>query len=344
MITEECRFQAGDADGWDEYVLRSSSAGLFHRAGWARVIQRSYGHKPVYLWARDGQRVLGTLPLVLFRGPLGGRSLVSLPFVDEGGICADDDATKTQLWSAALGVAQRYGTESIELRQRDASGLPLEPLGSKVTVTLNLTDDPDAMWKRLDAKTRNQVRKAMSSGLEPAWCGAEGLDDFYAVFAENMRDLGSPVHSRRFFTTILEEFASDARLLLVRHGARTVAGAVVMIFRDRVLVPWASSLREWRSRCPGNLMYWEVIRSACEKGLRVLDFGRSSRDSGTYRFKMQWGGEEQALHWERFGSTRVSGSLDAEDPRYRWVVQAWQRVPVPLTKVIGPILRGRVSN
>ena len=99
------------------------------------------------------------------------------------------------------------------------------------------------MWKRLDAKVRNQVRKAMTSGLTPAWCGIEGLDDFYAVFAQNMRDLGSPVHAKRFFAAILEEFAGDARLLLVRDGSQVVAGGVCMVFRDTVLVPWASSLR-----------------------------------------------------------------------------------------------------
>jgi FemAB-related protein (PEP-CTERM system-associated) len=197
------------------------------------------------------------------------------------------------------------------------------------------------MWKRLDAKVRNQVRKATGSGLAPAWCGIEGLDDFYTVFARNMRDLGSPVHGRRFFEAILEEFAGTARLLLVRDGRRAVAGGVVMTFRDTVLVPWASSLREWRSRCPSNLLYWEVIRSACDKGLQWLDFGRSSPGGGTYRFKMQWGGQERRLNWE--ASERAS-IVDSDDPRYQWLIRTWQRLPVPLTTVIGPVLRKRLSN
>ena len=326
---------------WDEYVLRCPSAGLYHRYGWGRVIERAYRHPPVYLWARDEAGVRGVLPLVLFRGALGGRALVSLPFLDEGGLCADDAAARDALWSAASDLARRERAPSIELRQGPASGLGLPPLGSKVSVMLRLASDPDVMWKRLDAKVRNQVRKATSSGLTAAWCGIDGLDEFYRVFAHNMRDLGSPVHARRFFQGILEEFADVARLLLVRDGRRAVAGGVCMAFRDTVLVPWASSLREWRSRCPSNLLYWEVIRSGCEKGLRWLDFGRSTPGGGTYRFKMQWGGEERRLSWE--ASERPS-VVDSDDPRYRWMVGAWQKLPVGVTRVVGPIVRARLSN
>ena len=343
MQAERCRFESGDERAWDEYVMRSQNAYVYQRAGWARVIERGYGHTPVYLWVRDDSRVRGVLPLVLFRGALGGRSLVSLPFLDEGGLCADDDPARTALWQAALEVAKRERASAIELRQGPPSGLPLAPLGSKVSVMLELAKDPGTMWKRLDAKVRNQVRKAMTSGLTPAWCGIEGLDDFYAVFAQNMRDLGSPVHAKRFFAAILEEFAGDARLLLVRDRTRVVAGGVCITFRDTVLVPWASSLREWRSRCPSNLLYWEVIRSACDKRLRWLDFGRSSPGGGTYRFKMQWGGTERRLNWQVDPGERPS-IIDSDNPRYRLMIQVWQKLPVPLTKVIGPIVRKRLSN
>jgi FemAB-related protein (PEP-CTERM system-associated) len=341
MRAEECSFRPGDDLAWDEYVSRCPDAGLYHRAGWARVIERSYGHVPLYLWTRDGSGIRGVLPLVLFRGALGGRSLVSLPFLDEGGLCADDAGARGALWEAARALARRERAPSVELRQGPPSGLGLPPLGSKVSVMLPLAGEPEPMWKRLDAKVRNQVRKATSSGLTPAWCGIEGLDDFYTVFARNMRDLGSPVHARRFFQAILEEFGGAARLLLVRDGQRTVAGGVVMVFRDTVLVPWASSLREWRSRCPSNLLYWEVIRSACDKGLRWLDFGRSSPGGGTYRFKMQWGGQERRLHWE--ASERPS-LVDSDNPRYQWMIRAWTKLPVPVATAIGPVLRKHLSN
>jgi FemAB-related protein (PEP-CTERM system-associated) len=344
MHVEECRFHPGNELAWDEYVSRHGHASYCQKSGWARVIQRSYGHSPSYLWALDAGRVQGVLPLVLFRGALGARSLVSLPFLDEGGVCADSQEAKAALWEAAMDLARRHRVRFIELRQRDASGLPLEPAGSKVTVVLDLADTPEDMWKRLDAKVRNQTRKAMNAGLFPAWCGMEGLGEFYEVFAANMRDLGSPVHSRRFFANILGEFSSSTRLLLVKAGPQTVAGAVCVFFQGSVVVPWASSLRQWRSQCPGNLLYWEVIRFGCEKGLQTLDFGRSSPGSGTYRFKMQWGGVEQQLHWGQSGRSGHAGPIDADDPRYAWAVRTWQRLPVSLATRIGPIVRGRLSN
>jgi FemAB-related protein (PEP-CTERM system-associated) len=233
----------------------------------------------------------------------------------------------------------------MELRQRGPSGLGLRPFASKVTVVLSLAADPGRMWKRLDAKVRNQVRKATNSGLTVTWHGIDALDDFYAVFSVNMRDLGSPVHHRRFFAGMLEEFAGSMRLVLVRYGATTVAGAVCMWFRDTVLVPWASSLRAYRSRCPSNLLYWEVIRSACDKGVRWLDFGRSTPGSGTYRFKEQWGGYAEPLNWECSGTGGAGASMvDTSDPRRRWMVGAWQRLPVAVATTLGPVLRKRLSN
>jgi FemAB-related protein (PEP-CTERM system-associated) len=344
MLVEECRFQANEDLAWDAYVSGRRDASYCHRAGWRRVIQRSYRHVPIYLWARDGERVRGVLPLVLFRGALGTRSVVSLPFLDEGGVCADDDEARTALWQAGVEVSRRHRACSLELRQREATGLALEPAGSKVAVMLELESDTDAMWKRLDGKVRNQIRKATSAGLASSWCGIEGLDEFYGVFATNMRDLGSPVHGRRFFASILEEFADSTRLVLVRDGSRTVAGGVCVFFQDTVIVPWASSLREWRNRCPSNLLYWDVIRAGCEKRLGWLDFGRSSRGSGTYRFKMQWGGVERPLHWGRFGGGDNRSPAGADDARFAWAIRAWQRLPVTVATMIGPLLRRHLSN
>jgi FemAB-related protein (PEP-CTERM system-associated) len=345
MRVEECRFRAGEDLTWDAYVSGHGDASYCHRAGWRRVIERSYRHTPFYLWALDGQRrVRGVLPLVLFRDALGARSVVSLPFLDEGGVCADSDEVRMALWQMAVEVSRRYKARFLELRQRVATGLPLEPAGSKVVVVLELEREAEAMWKRLDSRMRNHIRKATNSGLSSSWCGIEGLDEFYSVFATNMRDLGSPVHSRRFFASILEEFADSTRLLVVRDGSQPVAGGVCMFFRGTVIVPWASSLREWRSKCPSNLLYWDVIRFACEKRISWLDFGRSSPGSGTYTFKMQWGGLERPLHWGRAGRAGSRSPAGADDARYAWALRAWQRLPVSVATTLGPFLRRYLSN
>jgi FemAB-related protein (PEP-CTERM system-associated) len=192
---------------------------------------------------------------------------------------------------------------------------------------------------------RNQVRKALKSGLEVSWSGPEGLDDFYDVFAENMRDLGSPVHSRKFFTAILREHADTARLIHVTDGGRTVGSGVCLAFKDTVMIPWASSRREYLSKCPNNLLYWEAIRWGSAEGFRRFDFGRSSRGSGTYHFKRQWGATEQPLRWEIWRRNGDRAALvQASDTRYAVAARAWKHLPVSITRLCGPMLRRQISN
>ena len=218
-------------------------------------------------------------------------------------------------------------------------------IGSKVILLLELADNPDTMWKRFNPKLRNQIRKAMKSGLTATWSGIEGLADFYTVFAANMHALGSPVHSRQFFATILEEFPTSAKLMLVRKGRQTIGGAMCLSFRDSLIVPWASSSRRYLSLCPNNLLYWEMIQWGCEHGYRYFDFGRSSPKSGTYDFKKQWGTIEKPLHWQSLSrKPGQAAMLQMDDTKHQRLIQTWRHLPLPLTKIIGPWLRGRLNN
>ena len=309
------------------------------------MVERSYGHRPFYLWASQDGKVKGILPLMLMRSVLFGKSLVSLPFLDDGGICADDEETALELYSHARRLCEREGADLLDLRHRAPSGLGLAPQGSKVTFVLQLARDPERAWTSLDSKVRNQIRKSMKSGLEVSWHGREGLDGFYDAFATNMRDLGSPVHSRKFFATILSEFPDSARLILVTDGGRTIGGAVCLSFKDTVIVPWASSRRAYRPSCPNHLLYWEAIRWSSQEGFRRFDFGRSSRGSGTYNFKKQWGAVEQPLGWEMWGQKgHRGGPIESSDTRYATVARVWKHLPVAITRFCGPMLRGQISN
>ena len=331
---------------WDHYVRRHPRASHWHLSGWGGVFTRVYGHRPHYLVAREGDgSVSGVLPLVHVESRLFGSSLVSLPFLDGGGICAGRPEVAARLVDEAQRLARRLDVDVLELRHREPSGLGLPRVGTKVTCVLPLAASADDTWRRLDGKVRNQVRKAASSGLTAVWGGLESLDEFYRVFAVNMRDLGSPVHSKRLFAAVLEEFTESARLVLVRHAGRTVAGGVCLTFRDTLLVPWASALWETRSLCPNNLLYWEVIRWGSEKGFRSLDFGRSSPGSGTHRFKRQWGAPDEPLAWERVQLRGTGGgAVDPKDGAYGWAERIWRRLPVRVATEIGPWLRGQLVN
>jgi len=345
MLAEFCKPDAANEKMWDDFVYNSPDASYCHLSGWRHVIERAYGHRTYYLWAHENGETKGVLPLILMQSRLFGKNLVSVPFLDEGGICTRDEKAKIALYQKSIRLYEDLKADSMDMRHRRPSGIVLPRHGFKVTLTLTLADDPDLIWKSFHPTIRNRTRKALMSGVTAVWNGIEGLGDFYDVFSTNMRDLGSPVHSREFFAAVLEEFPNTAKLLLVRHGGQTIGAALVLLFRDTLLIPWPSSKREYFSLCPNNLLYWEAIRWGCEEGYRVLDFGRSSPGTGTYRFKKQWGAKEEPLHWQCVTRrAQLAPTLSPVNPRYRLAVGAWKHLPITVANRLGPLLRKQISN
>jgi FemAB-related protein (PEP-CTERM system-associated) len=310
------------------------------------VVRRVYGHEPVYLLAEDGGEVRGVLPLVMMRSRLFGRRLVSMPFLDYGGIlAAPDSGAEPALLAAAIEVARGRRAQTLGLRQFLPTGLPHPATADRVTMLLDLGTEQEA-WKALPSERRNRIRKGERNGLVAAWGGAELREEFYRVFAVNMRDLGSPVHSRRFFSVMLEELGGTARVLLVRDpGGRTVGAAVCLFFRDTIMVPWVSSLREAFTLCPNFVLYWEVMRFGCRRGYRVLDLGRSFLNKGTFEFKRQWGARPHTLPW-LFVDVEAGAAppVDRDAGRFARLIEAWKRLPVPVATTIGPWVRRQVPN
>jgi FemAB-related protein (PEP-CTERM system-associated) len=334
-----------DYELWDAYVESSPTATIYHRFSWQQIIVRSYGHQPHYLMAASDGRVRGIFPLFLVKSRLFGKSLTSMPFLDYGGTCADDDATTQLLLDHVLGSMQGHGVDRVELRQCEPPVRPGTLRLDKVSMILDLSKGAEAVWQSLNAKVRNQVRKAVKSGLSASVGGVERLDEFYAIFAVNMRDLGSPVHHRAFFEQIFAGFGAQAKLIMVHDGQRAVGGSVCLFFKDTMLVPWASSLRQYFPKCPNNLLYWEALQYGCAHGCKRFDFGRSSVDSGTYNFKRQWGAEPMQLYWQVLSKNgNHNGHLSADDPKYRVILEAWRRLPLAFTKFLGPHIRKYLTN
>lgn len=323
---------------WDAYVEAHPRATGYHVWAWRAVIERGFRHPGHYLTARDGTgAICGVLPLVRFNSWLFGRFLVSLPFVNYGGILASHDAARTALLDAAVDLAGTYACRHVELRHVDRQ-LPRAPVKQhKVTMLLPLEGTVEAAWKRLDGKVRNQVRKAEKSGLVSTVGGTELLTEFYPVFARNMRDLGTPVYARGFFEQILAELPDRTRVFVVRKGVTPVAAGIGCVWRDTIEVPWASSLREYRQLCPNMLLYWAVITHGVEAGLRTLDFGRSTPEGGSYQFKRQWGAEPVPLHWEYWlPEGHPIPDQGPTNPKMQTAVAVWQRLPLALANTLGP--------
>lgn len=329
---------------WDAYVLQSRQTQHYHLSGWAQVIERAYGHPAVYLLAEDGAGTKGILPLIEMKRWVLGHVAASMPFLDYGGICADNPEAGQALLDAALAYCAQARIGTLDLRHYSPSGLDLQRFDAKATLVLPLADDAEHMWRGFNAKVRNQVRKAQKSDLTVRWAGAGGLPDFYRAWAENMRDLGSPVHSLKFFQAVFAVFPST-QLALVCAGGEVIGGAVCLSFRDTVLVPWASSRRAFFRYCPNNLLYWEALRTACEAGYRRFDFGRSSPGSGTYHFKKQWGAVEHALSWECWSAHATARPIvESGHGPYGRAAQLWQRLPLPMANWLGPLIRQYLSN
>jgi serine/alanine adding enzyme len=212
---------------------------------------------------------------------------------------------------------------------------------SKVHMRLALPDFPGPLWESLPAKVRNQVRKGEKSGLEVVWGGMELLSEFHAVFSRNMRDLGTPAYGRRFFRAILEHFPTDAELCVVRAAGLPVAAALLLHGQGITEVPSASSLREHNHTCANMLMYWHLLERSIQRGQAVFDFGRSTVDSNTYRFKKQWGAAPEPATWQSYERTGHAGDVRPDNPRYQRWIGLWKRLPVSLTRLLGPaIVRG----
>ena len=268
-----------------------------------------------------------------------------MPFLDTGGIVAVHRDAERALFEAALERTRALGARSLELRTLGAGEASIGEHG-RVDLVLGLETNEDAQWRALRAKVRNQTRKAEKEGLVLAGDAEADLSAFYRPFLRNMRDLGSPVHSRRFFAAAAEAFGANLRFIVTRDGDRPVGGLVAIQFGDTVTVPWASALREERRRCPNNQIYWEALRWAIQRGAASFDFGRSPRGGGTHRFKVGWGAKERPLEWARFApdGTELAWRAVGDSALLRRMSGVWSRLPVGLTGVVGPWLRGRISS
>jgi FemAB-related protein (PEP-CTERM system-associated) len=325
-------------DDWSKVVDLAERATLAHSPRWFSAFQRAYGHTPLYLRAEDGGGESAVLPAYVVRRPLGRPVVTSMPFLDAGGPCGSDHLAGT-LVERLVAEAARIEAARVELRCTEPVELGVAPSTAKVNLVLPLPGDPDRLWRGLDAKVRNQVRKAERAGLAVEFEDSRGLGRVYACLAANMRELGSPVHGRGFFDAIFESFGDDAQTVLVRQGSTVVGGLIALRFKDRVVVPWASALREYRALCPNMLMYWAVLRRGCEEGFACFEFGRSTRGSGTYRFKRQWGAVEEPLFWYTIALRGQASALSSDERRRARFARLWRRLPLRVSQWLGPRLR-----
>lgn len=326
----------GDASSWD--ALLSGPDGTFcHRFGWKKVLEDGLGHETHWLVAEDQAGVPhGVLPLARVRSRLFGDYLVSMPFLNYGGPIGSQDAQEV-LAKEAQRIATELDVDLLELRTRHVSpDTNLSVNARKLTVVKQLPSEPEELWdKGIKAKVRSQIRRPMKEGMEVRF-GEEQLEAFYEIFSTTMRDLGTPVLPRRFFELVRDEFGSDVIFTAVYLGDEPVAAACGLGWNDEFEISWAGSSREHAKKAPNMLLYWGLMEECVSRGYETFNFGRCSPDSGTHRFKKQWGSEDVPLPWLQWSPSGVLSTPNPDSPKFRLATRAWQRLPVGIANVIGP--------
>lgn len=329
----------GPPGEWDAFVRNQPGWTHFHLFGWRTVIQRVFRHECPYLVVRDAttSSILGVLPLVRVRSMVFGHFLISMPFLNYGGPLGTDEAVRA-LAGEAASRARRNGVKLMELRSRVALPVDLPVSHRKLTVLLDLPSEAETLWSSFPGKLRSQVKRPKKDGVEVRH-GLEQLDAFYHVFAHHMRDLGTPAMPKAFFRAIADVFPDDVHFAVAYHSGSPIACGCGFLWNDEFEITWASALRSHNAMSPNMLVYWELMEQMIRRGVKIFNFGRCSPDSGTHRFKRQWGGRDETLWWYQQTASPVpneSGAPSQDSGVFALASRMWQRLPVPVATAIGP--------
>jgi len=330
--------EKGEAEAeWDEFVRRSG-ASIYHFANWRHLIKDVFGHDSYYLYARNNaNEIIGILPLIRLKSFLFGDFLVSMPYFNYGGIAALSVEVEEKLYLAAEKLRGNLGCSFVEMREHKPRENKLPVRTDKVTTLLKLPAEVEELWGKIGAKRRSQIKRPIREGVEYIYGGRELLNEFYRVFSINMRDLGTPVYSKYFFNSIMDWFPENASIAIVKLHKQVVGAGFLLGHGETLEIPWASTIRKYNSLGINMYMYWNILKTAIEKKYRIFDFGRSSKEAGTLKFKKQWGGQEEQLYWYYLlRNDAALPRLNPNNPKFKFAINLWQKLPVPLANIVGP--------
>ena len=327
---------------WDSFVQASSDATFFHQAGWKTVIEKAFGHKTYFLYVENDGKITGILPLVHIDSLFFGNTLVSIAPCVYGGIVASDEQSYLELDKEACRLAEALGVDCLEMRNRvqKAPERPYKEL--YVSFRKELDADVEKNFLAIPRKQRAMVRKGIEAGLTSVI--DNNIDRLYRAYSESVRNLGTPVFSKKYFQTLKDVFADQCEVLTVEHNGHTVASVLSFYFKDEV-VPYYGGGTDLARELKGNdFMYWEVMRRAVEKGIKVFDYGRSKIGTGSYNFKKNWGFTPQPLFYEFYlVKSTAMPDINPLNPKYRLFIAAWKRLPLVVSQIVGPWLSKDLS-
>jgi len=338
-----------DRQRWDDYVLNRPDASAYHLFAWKLAIEEAYGHSCPYLYAECNGQWVGVLPMVHLRLPGVVNELVALPYCDVGSCLVDSDRVEDALLEAALSLQKNLGSKQLQLRgPLAATGLQNTKFQAEVTgkvrMLLDLPPSADELMAGFKSKLRSQIRKAEKNGVTFCWAGMDDLDELYTVFSRNMHELGSPVHGKAWLKNVMIHYADRARVGVARFETKTVGMGIILAGGTSVSIPWASTLRDYNHLGINMLLYWNFLQFSADHGYKIFDFGRSTAEEGTYRFKKQWGAEPWPLPWYLHSAPHRGGESSSQFSGGRDVLaEVWRKMPLSVANTLGPLIRKYIS-
>lgn len=341
LWTGELNFRllgVAELEAWDKFLAQTPHM-PYAGSPWLRIMQNTFGRQSQVLIAQDNHaRILGGLPLTFFSSKLFGRFAVSIPFINYGGVCSPYLNLAEPLLQEARKLLAAENLSHIEVRTLHA-GLNFPCSTKKASMILKLPQQDDQLEQALGAKVRAQYKRAEDYAPEFQLGGVELLDSFYQIFATNMRDLGTPVYPKNFFRNILLEPSLDAKIALVTMAGQAVSCGFLIGSGDLLEIPWASTLRQANHKNANMWLYRNILRHAINAGFTYFDFGRSTKEAGTYKFKKQWGAEPIQHHWYYLlPEGAASPELNPDNPKLRLLIAAWKLLPVWVSRILGPLI------
>ena len=341
---------AAVAPAWDAFVLAHAQGTFFHRAAWATVVEAAFGHATHYVYAERDGAIVGVLPLARVKTMLFGDTLISVPFCVYGGPLADEPETAAALSAHAAALLETTGASAVEFRHRESAKMAetaeiagsdwLERPDLYVTFRKPIEADADKNMKAIPRKQRAMVRKGIQNNLSSV--ANRDTAVLHGIYAESVRNLGTPVFSRRYFDILAKTFGADFDVVTILDGEAAIASVMNFYFRDEVLPYYGGGTMAARARAGNDFMYWEVMRRAAERGCRLFDFGRSKIGTGAHDFKKNWGFAPENLRYRyKLAPGASIPDHNPMNPKYRLFIAAWKKLPLPIANAIGPwIMRG----
>ncbi len=329
-----------EKEKWDAYVLSSPQFQFSHRYSWRFIFERVFQLKTFYFVSESNGKINGVCPLAWQKSALFGSNLISLPYLNTAGILSDSDQIRRELYETALALAKKTSADYLELRHLNYDLKEIPFFDHKVTFILDLPSQYEVLLKQFKDKVRNQIHKGEKEKLEVHCVDvAQGIDSFYPLFSLNMRNLGTPVLPKSFFLEVAREFSEETKLFVCTWNQKPLAAGFTFRYQNKMEIPWAASDWKFLEKAPNMFLYAEILKWACEHGVKQFDFGRCTKEGGTYHFKKQWGGVEIPLYWYHQPRRSSGFSKPVQESSLMQLGNLlWRHLPLSLTQKIGPKL------